>query len=806
LQFDNGLGGFSPDGREYVIYLPPGQHTPAPWVNVIANPEFGCVVSETGAGYTWAGNSSENRLTSWSNDPVSDSPSEVLYLRDEESVEVWSPLPAASPADAPYLVRHGAGYSTFEHHSHLLRQHVTVFVAPDAPVKIVCLRLENASSHTRRITATYYAEWVLGTTREATQMFVVPEFDGETQALLARNAYNAEFGRQVAFVAASHTLHGVTADRTEFLGRVGNIDRPDALNRIGLSGRIEPGLDPCAALQVHIDLAPGETKEVHFVIGQGGSRDEALSLAREYKTPARANEALQAACRHWDDLLGTVQVSTPEPAMNLLLNRWLLYQSLSSRVWGRTALYQSSGAFGFRDQLQDVMALMHAAPQRAREHILRAAHFQFEAGDVLHWWHPPSGRGVRTRCSDDLLWLPHVTAHYIASTGDLSILDARAPFLKAQPLRDQEEERYSTYPATEETFTLYEHCRRALQKGSTAGAHGLPLMGAGDWNDGMNRVGIGGKGESVWLGWFLHATLMQFAGVCERKGDLQDAGAYREQARVLATDLERHAWDGQWYLRAFYDDGTPLGSHKNDECQIDAIAQSWAAISGAGTPQRVQMAMRSVNARLVQPEAGLVLLFTPPFDKTAHDPGYIKGYVPGIRENGGQYTHAAIWTAWAFAHMGDGAQAEALFRLLNPIHHSDTPAAAEVYKVEPYVIAADVYGVPPHTGRGGWTWYTGSAAWFYRLGLEAILGIRRQGDALVIDPCLPPAWPGYTFVYRFGSATYHIDVSNTAGVSRGVAQVMLDGAPAASMRIPLMDDGGTHHVQVHLGEPARMRM
>jgi cyclic beta-1,2-glucan synthetase len=804
LQFDNGTGGFSADGCEYVIYLQPGRHTPAPWVNVIANPEFGSVVSETGAGYTWAGNSSENRLTSWSNDPVSDSSSEALYLRDEETVEVWSPMPAPCPADAPYLVRHGAGYSTFDHHSHLLRQKVTVFVAPDAPVKVIRLRLENASSRSRRITATYYAEWVLGTTREAMQKFVVPEFDGETQTILARNAYNTEFGERVAFAQASMTLHGLTADRTEFLGRVGTISKPDALNRIGLDNQIQPGLDPCAALQVHLDLAPGECREMHFVLGQGANRNEALALARKYKDAAQVDVALEAALQHWDDLLGAVQVRTPEPAMNLMLNRWLLYQSLSSRVWGRTALYQSSGAFGFRDQLQDVMALMHTAPQLAREHILRAARHQFEAGDVLHWWHPPSGRGVRTRCSDDLLWLPFVTAHYVACTQDTGILEERAPFLKAQSLRESEEERYSTYPETEETFTLHEHCRRAIQKGSTAGAHGLPLMGAGDWNDGMNRVGIEGKGESIWLGWFLYATLTEFARVCERIGEQVEAHAYREKAKVLAADLERHAWDGQWYLRAFYDDGTPLGSYRSDECQIDAIAQSWSVISGAGDAQRVQTAMRSVNMRLVRPEAGIILLFTPPFDKTTHDPGYIKGYVPGIRENGGQYTHAAIWTAWAFAQLGNGDQAESLFRLLNPIHHSSTAAASNVYKVEPYVIAADVYGVSPHTGRGGWTWYTGSAAWFYRLGLEAILGLQRNGNALIIDPCIPPAWPGYSLEYRFGSTVYHVEIANLKGVSRGVVEIVMDGVSMPSLSIPLVDDGARHSVLVEMGVPAMM--
>jgi cyclic beta-1,2-glucan synthetase len=797
LIFDNGLGGFSPDGREYVIYLEPGQGTPAPWVNVIANPEFGFVVSETGSGCTWAENSGENRLTPWRNDPVSDVPSDALYLRDEETAAVWSATPLPAPASAPYLIRHGTGYSEFEHCSHGLKQRLRVFAARDAPVKVVHLRLENVWDRARRITATYYAEWVLGTFRSAMQQYVVPEFDAANKALLATNAYNQEFGERVAFLATSEELHGLTADRTEFLGRNGRYDRPAGLDRIGLAGTVRAGLDPCAALQVHLDMAPGEVREVFFLLGQGANRRETLQLIKQYRDPAQVAAAWEDVNAFWDDLLSAVAVQTPDPAMDLLLNRWLLYQALSCRVWGRSALYQSSGAFGFRDQLQDVMALVYAAPEIARDHIVRSMHHQFELGDVLHWWHPPAGRGVRTRYTDDLLWLPLVTAYYVARTGDGGILDESAPFLHADPLASEEAERYGHYEAGTEEHTLYEHCRRALDKGTTSGPRGIPLMGGGDWNDGMNRVGVGGTGESVWLGWFLYATLTRFASVCERVNDEEQAAKYRRRAATLRQALEDNAWDWGWYRRAYYDDGTPLGSSENEECQIDSIAQSWAVLSEAADRNRATQAMEAVGRRLVRRDDRLILLFTPPFDKTERDPGYIKGYPPGIRENGGQYTHAATWAVWAFAELGQGDRAEALFRQLNPIYYSDTPEKAARYRVEPYVVVADVYSVPPHVGRGGWTWYTGSAGWMYRLGLEAILGLRRVGaDVLQVDPCIPEDWPGFEMTYRYGETIYQISVENPDGVNRGVKQVELDGEMLPGDDIPLVDDAGRHTVRV----------
>ena len=797
LLMDNGFGGFSRDGREYIIHLQPGQHTPRPWVNVVANPQFGFLVSEAGSGCTWAENSGENRLTPWRNDPVTDMPGEAIYLRDEETGLVWSPTPMPAGASTVHVIHHGAGYSVFESQSHGLNQNLRLFAAPSEPVKIAHLRLQNLWDQPRRITVTYYAEWVLGTTRDTYQAHIMPEFDPDRHALLASNRFNSEFGERVAFLAASKKPHGVTADRTEFLGRMSSMQAPAALGRIGLASAVNAGVDPCAAIQLHVDLAPGAVEDVFFLFGEGATRDESLALIGRIQAPGQVEATWQAVQQYWDTILNVITVETPDPGMDLMLNRWLLYQTISCRLWGRTALYQSSGAFGFRDQLQDVMALLHTRPDLVRAHILEAAQHQFEAGDVLHWWHPPSGRGVRTRISDDLLWLPFVTAEYVTASGDISILNEKIPFLNAEALKPEETERYALYEATAEAYPLYEHCLRALKKGSTAGTHGLPLMGSGDWNDGMNLVGGQGRGESIWLGWFLHATLTRFCSLCVLMKE--DPEPYRQQAARLAQSLEQYAWDGEWYLRAFYDNGSRLGSSKNDECRIDSIAQSWAVLSGAANPLRAEQAMESVNRLLVRQPDQLILLLAPPFESTILTTGYIQGYPPGVRENGGQYTHAAIWTAWGFTKLGQGERAGALFRLLNPIYHADTTDKAKHYMVEPYGIAAEIYSQPPLTGTGGWTGYTGSAGWMYRLGIEAILGITRLGDTLKIDPCIPGNWPGFKLDYCIGTTYYKITVDNPQGVSHGVRQIKLNGIPLPDNRVPLTGTGRQQTVYVLMG-------
>ncbi|MBN1304180.1 MAG: hypothetical protein JXA13_07065 [Anaerolineales bacterium] len=799
LLFDNGLGGFSAEGREYVIYLENDCQTPAPWINVIANPSFGFITSESGLGYTWAVNSGENRLTPWRNDPVANTPSEIIYLRDEDTGQVWTPTPAPVPDKQPYLIRHGAGYSIYQHNSSGLKQQMRVFASPKNPVKLVQLQLENTEKHTRRIMVTFYAEWVLGAHRETMEQFIVPEFDATCYALLARNPYNEEFQARVAFLAATREPHSLTTDRTEFLGRLGSYHNPAALNRIALSAKVEAGVDPCAAMSVLLWVAPGDTKEVTFLLGQGETRENSVQLIHEYRNIEKVWADWNDLEVFWDGILGQVSIDVPDLAANLMVNRWLIYQGLACRVWGRSALYQSSGAYGFRDQLQDVMALVYTAPDLAREHILESARHQFIEGDVLHWWHPPAGRGIRSRCSDDLLWLPFVTSHYLEVTGDITILDETVTYLTGDPLDEDEPERYGLYASSQGQGTLFEHCCRALEKGNTRGEHGLPLIGSGDWNDGMNLVGSQGQGESVWLGWFLAAALKRFANICEQVGEESQAKIYRLQANEIRYAIEANGWDGQWYLRGYYDNGEKLGSASSQECQIDSIAQSWAVLSGSGDKERYPEALEFVAQRLVRLEEELILLFTPPFDASPQDPGYIKGYPPGVRENGGQYTHAAAWTAWAFAMLGQGDRLERLLSILNPIKHADTPDKVNRYRVEPYVVAADIYGRAPYIGRGGWTWYTGSAGWLYRLYLEACLGLKKTGRTLRIDPCVPADWPGFSLTYRYGKSSYHIHVENPERVNQGVVEATLDGEALQTSVIHLADDGKRHEVTVRLG-------
>jgi len=803
LEFFNGLGGFAADGREYVTILGEGQWTPAPWINVIANPSFGFQVSESGSGYTWSLNSHENQLTPWSNDPVGDPPGETIYLRDEDSGELWGPTALPIREEAwPYVARHGQGYSRFEHVSHGISLDLLQFVPPlDDSVKISRLTIKNPSSRSRRLSVTAYVEWVLGVSRSASAPFVVTEIDPETGAMFARNPWNSEFGGRVAFADLGGRQAAWTGDRTEFLGRNGTLDHPLSLERgAPLSGKVGAGLDPCAALQTTVELEAGGLCEFVFFLGEAATAIEARALIARYRA-ADLDVALSAVKKHWDDVLGAVQVKTPERAMDIMLNRRLLYQTLACRVWARAAFYQAGGAYGFRDQLQDTMALVVAKPAIARAQLLRAAARQFVEGDVQHWWHPPSGRGVRTRISDDLLWLPYAMVHYLEVTGDVGLLDEVVSFLDGPPLADGQDEAYFEPRVSAQSGTLFEHCARALDRSLAVGGHGLPLIGTGDWNDGMNRVGAGGSGESVWLGWFLHSNLWEFARVADLRGEHRRAETWRLHVSALKASLEQKAWDGEWYRRAYFDDGTPLGSATNDECRIDSIAQSWGVISGAAEPARGARAMAAVEKYLIRRDDGLVLLLTPPFDHASPDPGYIKGYLPGVRENGGQYTHAAIWSILAFAALGDGDRAGELFAILNPINHASSRAGVYRYKVEPYVIAADIYSEPPHIGRGGWTWYTGSAGWMYRGGIEWILGLRLRGSALYLDPCIPRTWPGFEVTFRYHSSRYEIVVENPHGVSRGVSFVELDGTPLSGgvARIPLADDSATHRVRVVLG-------
>ncbi len=797
LLFHNGLGGFAADGREYVITTTPGQVTPAPWVNVLANAQFGTVISENGMAYTWSENAHEFRLTPWSNDPVSDAGGEAFYIRDEASGHFWSPTPLPSRGATPYVTRHGFGYSSFEHTEDGIHSELTVYVALDAALKFSVLKVRNDSGRARRLSATGYVEWVLGDLRSKSAMHVITEIDPRSGAFHARNAYNTEFAERIAFFDVDDTSRTFSGDRAEFVGRNGTLRNPAAMTRSLLSNKAGAALDPCAALQVAIELADGEEREIVFQLGAGRTLNDVRNLVQRYRGSAAAHDALEKVRQYWQHTLGAVQVETPDQSLNVLANGWLLYQTLACRLWGRSGYYQSGGAFGFRDQLQDVMALIHTQPKLVREHLLRSAAHQFREGDVQHWWHPTSDRGVRTHCSDDYLWLPLAICRYVLSSGDTGVLDESILFLNGRPVNPEEDAYYDLPGRSDESASLYEHATRAILHGLRFGEHGLPLMGSGDWNDGMNLVGAQGKGESVWLGFFLYEVLMQFTAIARMRGDTKFAERCQREAAQLRQNLERNGWDGEWYRRAYFDDGTPLGSAANAECQIDAIAQSWAVLSGAGDARRSRMAMAAVEHRLVRRANGLIQLLDPPFDKSALNPGYIKGYVPGVRENGGQYTHAAIWNVMAFAALGDSKRAWALFDLINPVNHANTAAATATYKVEPYVVAADIYAVAPHTGRGGWTWYTGSAGWMYRLIVESLLGLKLEVDKLRFAPCLPVGWESFKLHYRYRETAYHITVIQ-AQAANSKTRVTVDGVLQRDGAIPLVDDHLDHAVEVSI--------
>jgi cyclic beta-1,2-glucan synthetase len=804
LVMENGLGGFTPEGREYVVVLEGERETPLPWSNVIANEDFGTLVSTSGSAFTWASNSRENRLTPFANDPICNPSGEVIYLRDDETGAVWGATPGPLPRrpdSGRWVVRHAAGVTRYQHAVAGLQHELTVTVAPDDPIKLAILTITNRGPVTRRLSVFGYVEWCLGPPRMGERRFVTTAHDEDSGAIFASNAYNTEFRERVAFFHATQPARSYTCDRAEFIGRNRTVRRPAGVFRERLTGRVGAALDPCGALQLDLSIEPNGSHQIAFVLGNGRDAKHARELVAKYSSLEVAEATLATTEDNWNRLLSAIQVKTPDDSFDLIVNRWLPYQTLSCRIWARSGPYQPGGAFGFRDQLQDVLALIHTRPDVCRAHIVRAASRQFVEGDVQHWWHPPSGRGTRTRCSDDLLWLPYAVAAYVSRTGDESVLDEVVPFLESPPLEPEQSEVYGLPQISTQTATVLDHCVRAIGHATRYGAHGLPLMGSGDWNDGMNRVGYKGRGESVWLGWFLVHVLNEFAVICDRRRLAELAQRYRTDSRWLSGMLEL-SWDGGWYRRAYFDDGTPLGSAQNEECKIDSLTQSWAVLSESAQPGRARQAMEAVRAHLLRRDARLVLLLTPPFDRMAHDPGYIKGYLPGIRENGGQYTHAALWVVIALARLGLGDEAMELFHMLNPINHTRAADGVERYQVEPYVVAADVYAHPMHVGRGGWTWYTGSAGWMYQAAIEGILGFRRRGATFSLNPSIPAIWPAFSFEWTFGHTRYRINVSNPENRGGGVGLATLDGAPVDAQAIPVNDDGQLHTVDVVLGKMA----
>lgn len=815
LEFDNGYGGFSSDGTEYVIRMDRTaadvRLPPLPWTNVIANAAAGCVVSERGLGFTWASNSRENRLTPWFNDPVSDPVGEALYLRDEEAGEYWSPTPAPVAGAGAYTCTHGFGYTRWQHHSRSLAQEVTCFLAVEDPVKLVRLRVTNQAGHRRSLSLFYYAEWVLASLRTTSSASVITESVEGGRVLLARNPARVDFAEAVAFAAVSGpgaSSLSFTSDRAAFLGPCCPIESPAAVSGTGqLNGTTGSGLDPCAAFQLSVHLEAGETAEWTFALGEASSRAAAIALVRKFDESATVSHELVASSARWRELTATVHVTTPVPALDLMANGWLAYQNLSCRIWARSAMYQSGGAFGYRDQLQDATSLVYHHPALARQQILLHAANQFVEGDVLHWWHPPAGRGIRTRFADDLLWLPFLTQYYVDTTGDRSVYDEECRFLSARSLRPGEDEVFLEPYDSLTSGSVYDHCCRAIDRSLGGGAHGLPLIGTGDWNDGMNRVGRLGQGESVWMGFFLYLILEKFLPTCIARGDSARADRYRGRMQTLHDALNAGGWDGGWYRRAYYDDGTPLGSATSDECRIDAIAQAWSVISGVASAPRAALVIDAMEARLVDEPAGIIRLLAPPFDKTPHDPGYIKGYLPGVRENGGQYTHAALWAVKALAELGRGDRAAELLEMLSPVTRGGSAEAIATYLVEPYVVAADVYGVAPHTGRGGWTWYTGSAGWMLRVILESVLGLSLiEGTTLRILPSLPHSWPGLTFRYQVphGRGLLDVTVRRVSGKSTVRSGTLPARISDGAVFVTLPTDGATHAVVVEIGPELEM--
>lgn len=793
-EFFNGFGAFACEGREYEILLEGNNRPPAPWINVVSNKNFGFQISESGAGFTWSINSRENKLTPWSNDPVSDRASEVIYILDEISGEVMTPMSLGRSDRGTYRVRHGFGYSRFLHEEALINQELTVFTPLDESLKLWSLTLTNRSDKVKYLSLTYYVEWVLGTQGEQTNPYILTSYNNEHECLYSKNIYTMNFQNTYSYLFSSETIIGYTGDRKEFLGQKGSVREPRGAE-VKLSCNTGVCYDPCGAIQVSVALQPQESKTVLFGLGQSTSLEEIYKIRNKYRETAAFKKELERVRTYWDGLLGTVKVKTKDRAVDILVNGWLLYQTVSCRIQARAGFYQCGGAYGYRDQLQDTLSLLFADSSILRRQILIACSRQFEEGDVQHWWHPPMGIGVRTRITDDLLWLPYCTAAYIRSTGDTTILKEQVPYIKGPLLKEGEHDMMFTPEISQSFESVYEHCKKAIGR-TNFGEHGLPLMGGGDWNDGMNEVGIEGKGESVWLAWFFYTVLGDFIPLCNQENDEAYGRELEQKREGLLQSIEEHTWDGEWYLRAFYDDGSKLGSKENDECRIDSISQSWSVISKGAKEERAKTAMQSAWRYLLREEEAISLLLTPPFNKTSKNPGYIKNYIPGMRENGGQYTHAAVWLAIATSMLRDYHMAQTLFTILNPIHVTQTRKDVLRYEKEPYVMTADISLSPPYTGRGGWSWYTGSAGWMYQGLLSWFLGIRKEVNELVIDPVTPASFGDFSIEYKYGRSIYEIRVESRSKGTLTTEAITVDDKLIKGNRVLLVDDGEKHLVIV----------
>lgn len=793
-EFFNGFGGFINEGKEYEILLEGNNKPPAPWINVVANKSFGFQISEAGAGFTWANNSRENKITTWSNDPVIDRPSEAIYVMDEITGNVMTLMSLGRTDRGTYRTRHGFGYSCFLHEEDFLASELTVFTPLEEPVKLWELKLTNHSNRVKYLSLSYYVEWVLGTQREQTNPYILTSYNNEHEFLSATNIYTFHFQNHYAFLFSSEMIIGYTGDRQEFLGPKGNIKWPRGAEA-KLSCNTGVCFDSCGAIKVAIAVAPQECMTLIFGLGYSNDLEEIVRLRNKYKDISMSSKELEKVKAYWDNILGTIQVKTKDKAIDYMVNGWLLYQTISCRINARAAFYQCGGAIGYRDQLQDTLSLIHTAPEVLRKQIIIACSRQFEEGDVQHWWHPPMGIGVRTRITDDLLWLPYATAAYIRSTNDTSILKEKVPYIKGPVLKENEHDIMFTPEISELSESVYEHCKKTIQI-TRLGKHGLPLMGGGDWNDGMNEVGKDGIGESVWLAWFFYTVLGDFIPLCRLENDLEYAKELEAKKEELLQNIEKHTWDGEWYIRAFYDNGAKMGSKESDECKIDSISQSWSVISKGASKERALTAMKSAWKYLIREEDNMSLLLRPPFDKTQNNPGYIKNYIPGIRENGGQYTHAAVWLAIATAMIGDYHMAHTLFTMLNPIHITSNRKDALRYEKEPYVMIADISLSPPYTGRGGWSWYTGSAGWMYQGLVGWFLGIRKEGEDLVIDPSTPTTFGEFSIKYRYGNSIYEIQVKSRSEGKLTTEFITIDEKTIPGNRIKLIDDGKTHLVLI----------